>query len=219
MRRLALPARLPRQISRRISRQRAGVALAVTALVLGSLAAAVAVLAVRVDGASMAPTLRDGERVLLRPFSGGDSPARFAVVVGRFRTGGPLVVKRVIGLPGDRIEVSAGRVSVQPGGTGAWVVVDNPAWPAGSLGSTPCCGPDGRASTRAQAQPVPDGMLFLMGDNPAASEDSRTFGWAPVALLDGVVGWRVHPPGRLGGVGVEVGLRPTVDKSLPPDPR
>lgn len=219
MRRLALPTRLPRRPSRR----GLAVAAAVAALVLGSLAAATAVLAVRIDGDSMAPTLRDGERVLLRPRSGREQPDRFAVVVGRFRAGGPLVVKRVIGLPGDRVAVVIGggesRVKIQPGGQGAWSVVDNPAWDArGSLGAVSCCDPDGRATTQPEARLVPVGMLFLLGDNSAASEDSRALGWAPIDLLEGVVGWRVHPPGRVGGVGVTVGLRPPVDKAPPEDP-
>lgn len=221
MRRLVLPARRPRrvlpqlsrriprqisrQISRQVSRRGVGVALAVTALVLGSLAAAVAVLAVRIDGPSMTPALRDGERVLVRPFSGGDAPDRFAVVVGRFTRGGPLVVKRVIALPGDRVSMDTTGVRVQPGGQGRWLAVGNPAWGTAGPGGA-CCRPDGRATAQAEPAVVPAGMLFLLGDSPGASQDSRAFGWAPIALVEGVVGWRVYPPGRIGGVGVDVEL-------------
>jgi signal peptidase I len=183
-------------------------------LVLTVLAAAVAVLAVRVQGASMQPTLDDRDRILLRPFTGGGLPHRFALVVGRFETGGPRVVKRVIALPGDRVQIRAdgsgpGRVEVQPGGTGAWQRVDNPAWSTGQWAQgAACCGADGRATDAAAAVVVPPGMLFLLGDNPAASRDSLSLGWAPAELVQGVVGLRVWPLRDLGRPRAHVRLVP-----------
>ncbi|MBA3745051.1 MAG: signal peptidase I [Sporichthya sp.] len=175
---------------------------------LAVLAAATTITAVRVDGVSMTPTLRDSERVLLRPFSGGDTPARFAVIVTRFSSG-PTVVKRVIGLPGDgvRIDTVEGvtTVEVQPGGQGPWLVVDNPAW-TGSWGFVRCCRPDGQSGP-ADPQVVPTGMLFLLGDNPAASQDSRAFGWAPIEAIDGVVRWRLKAWVLPSGVHSHVQLR------------
>jgi len=196
-----------------IPRRPVAVAAILAVAVAGGLVAASAVLSVRVDGQSMQPTLRAGDRVLLRPFSGSSTPGRFAVVVGRFSRGGPVVVKRVIGLPGDRVEIltpGAGptRVVVQPAGGTRWLQVDNPAWRAGwGTGVVTCCELSGRASTRAEPQSVPAGMLFVLGDNPADSQDSRTFGWAPISLLDGVVGWRIYPLGDLGRLGGHVSLK------------
>jgi signal peptidase I len=180
----------------RFSRRSVGIAVAVLALVLATLAAAFTVTAVKVSGVSMEPTLHTGDRVLLRPFSGGDLPNRFDVVVTRFATG-PTVIKRVIGLPGDgvRIDVSGTgvTVTVQPGGTGPWLSVDNPAW-TGRWGTTPlrCCRADGQAGGQTGPQTVPPGTLFLLGDNPAQSRDSRSYGWAPVERIDGVVRWRLR---------------------------
>jgi signal peptidase I len=156
----------------------------------------------------MQPSFADGERVLLRPFSGGDTPARFAVAVGRFTDRGPTVVKRVVGLPGDRVRIEADRVEVQPAGTGPWLVVDNPAWSA-RWGPAPayCCRPTGQTGVAAEAQTVPPGFVFLLGDDPAASEDSRTFGWAPVRLIDGVVRWRLRAWVFPAGVRTQVQLR------------
>lgn len=179
------------------------------ALVLAALAAAVTVLAVRIEGASMAPTLGEGARVLLRPGSGGDTPARFAMVVVRFTDRGPTVVKRVIGLPGDRVRIdtTAGvtTVEVQPAGQGAWLAVENPAW-SRSWGFVRCCRPDGRSGP-AEPQTVPAGKVFLLGDNPGASQDSRSFGWAPIALIDGVVRWRLRAGVFPAGVGSPVHVR------------
>jgi signal peptidase I len=178
------------------------------AVVLAVLLAAMTVTAVRSDGVSMQPTLRNGERVLLRPFSGGDTPARFAVVVTKFSSG-PTVVKRVIGLPGDRVRIDsvngATTVEVQPGGQGPWLVVDNPAWTA-PWGYVRCCRPDGHAGP-ADPQLVPAGMLFLLGDNPPASQDSRDFGWAPIERIDGVVRWRLKAWVIPTGVHSQVQLR------------
>lgn len=182
-------------------------------LVLATLAAAVTVMSTRVDGVSMRPTFANGDRVLLRPFSGGDTPKRFDLVVGRFTDRGPTVIKRVIGLPGDGVRIETGgggepRVQVQPGGTGPWMLVTNPAWD-GQWGTVPlaCCRTDGNAGGQTGPQIVPAGSLFLLGDNPGASEDSRTFGWAPVRLLDGIVGWRLTARILPTGIHSQVQLR------------
>lgn len=178
----------------RLSRRTLGIGAGVVALVLATLGAAVTVLAIEVEGVSMAPTLDDGERVLLEPFSGGDTPDRFAIVVTRFSERGPTVVKRVVGLPGDRVRITGSVVEVQPGGAGAWLVADLPGWGGDGIATTvpACCRPDGKASVTTEPQTVPAGMLFLLGDDPSASEDSRSFGWAPVAEIAGVVGWRLR---------------------------
>jgi signal peptidase I len=47
---------------------------------------------------------------------------------------------------------------------------------------------------------VPDGQLWLMGDNRNASDDSRSHGPVPVARVIGEAVVRVWPPSRLGGL-------------------
>lgn len=158
---------------------------------------AVAALSVRVLGPSMEPTLRDGDRVLLRPFSGGDRPGRFAVVLTRTAERGPQVLKRVVGLPGDRVEVAAdGAVRVQPGGAGPWFVVEHPAWR------------DAPPARPVAPTEVPDGAVFLLGDNAAVSSDSRDYGPVPIEFIRGTVWLRTFPPGRWGTPGGGVRLVP-----------
>lgn len=196
---------------RTLRSRRVLIPLGVLLVTLVTLWAAVAVLAVRVSGQSMQPTLHDGDRILLRPFSGGDTPGRFALVVARFAEHGPQVLKRVIALPGDQVEIVPGEaVRVQPGGQGPWFVVQNPAWAAGGPTGTACCTAEGWSAPGAGPAQVPAGTVFLLGDDPAVSSDSRQEGWVPISQIRGRVWLRVHPPSRWGTPGDGVRLVPTI---------
>ena len=140
-----------------------GLMLFATAVVAGAIGAgATAGWAVRrwvaapagVESVSMAPTLRPGRRLLVRRLRAGESIARGEVVVIRSAELGRDVVKRVIGLGGERIYLGADgavRVNGRP--------LDEPyARPAPGV---------------AASYAVPTGTLFLLGDNRAASNDSR----------------------------------------------
>ncbi|RKE22380.1 signal peptidase I [Streptomyces sp. TLI_171] len=193
-----------------------GVVLAVLLTVALVAAVAVAALAVRVDGHSMQPTLADGQRLLTGPGSGGRAQ-RFDVVLLRTPGRQTTMVKRVIGLPGDRVEIlarpdgSAPAVLVQPGGAGQWYRVDVPAWSGQDRRATPCCAADGRKQSVGAAQLVPPGKLFVLGDNPDGSDDSRSYGWGELSAVSGRVLWRVWPPSVLGpldGAGALVPVTP-----------
>lgn len=166
--------------ARRWLRILAGVVLVVLGLAVTTVAVGAA-LSVRVIGSSMHPTLRDGDRVILDPFS--RSPQRFDVVAVQFTEQDPLVVKRVLAVAGDQVQVDTSQqVLVRPGGVGPWLRVHNPAWRD--------------QWTRLAAMPavtVADGSLFLLGDNPDGSQDSRQLGMAPQRLVRGAVWLRVHP--------------------------
>ena len=107
-------------------------------------------------------------------------PRRGDVVVLHDPSGGPeLLIKRVIGLPGERVTVADGRVYVDG------VPLDEPYLAQPTQGS-------GRSWV------VPPLHVFVMGDNAVASRDSRIFG--PVAL-DQIVGhavFRYWPPQQIG---------------------
>ncbi|CAM2996270.1 signal peptidase I [Skermania piniformis] len=194
-------------------RRRLTVVVALVAVPTTVAFAAAAVLSVPVTGQSMAPTLNPGDRIIVRPIDGA-AVERFDLVVARFTPTGPAVVKRVIGLPGDRVSVEDSStapvlVRVQPDGDDSWYAVQNPAWASHRQSSVgDCCRPDGRAGSRPQAELIPPGMLFVVGDNIDFSDDSRAHGWLPARLVDGRVVARVMPPGRLGGADRGVMLRP-----------
>ncbi|MFJ8045944.1 signal peptidase I [Kitasatospora sp. NPDC096147] len=198
----SVPADRPR---RRIGRLLLG--LLAGAVVLCVLAGvAVAALAVRVDGASMRPTLADGQRLLTVPGSGGAEVRRLDVVLLKRPGRDEVIVKRVIGLPGDRVRISSTpqepfEVLLQPAGSGAWYRVELPAWTAQAHRTGGCCTPDGTRTAAPTTQTVPPGRVFFLGDNPDGSEDSRSFGWGDLATVSGRIGLRVWPPAEIGRPG------------------
>lgn len=122
----------------------------------------------RVESSSMEPTLRPGQRLVVRRLRRTERVSRGDIVLVRSPELGRVVVKRAIGLPGERIEL----------GRDGGVRVD------GRLLAQPYARP-ARGPTATYA--VPEGRLFLLGDNRAASSDSRT--WRePYLPVEAVVG-------------------------------
>lgn len=102
-----------------------------------------------------------------------------------------LMVKRVVGLPGDELRLATGTGA--GGGGGA----DGPvAEAAGRSG-----GGGGSGEPQAAAAPttvVPAGHFWVEGDNSASSTDSATrYGAVPLGLLQGRVMGVVWPPSRM----------------------
>jgi signal peptidase I len=119
----------------------------------------------RIVSVSLTPTLLPGDRVLVNrlsygvrlPFQSGwllewGSPRRGDVIVLASPLDGKRLVKRVVGLPGDRLEVRDGRL---------WIN-----------------GQSDRAVPGPMLHPtvVPPRHYFVLGDNGEQSADSRCFG-------------------------------------------
>ena len=116
---------------------------------------------VRVDGFSMLPTLQDGEFVLVNKLAYRiGSPARGDIIVFRSTTVADLdLVKRVIGLPGDKVEVRNGKV-----------MLNGQALSEAYINAAP---------NYSGAWNVPNGYLFVLGDNRNDSSDSHQWGFLP----------------------------------------
>jgi signal peptidase I len=186
----------PRWTARKVLR--VGVAVLGAALVL-AIAIGLAT-SKRVSGASMRPTLRSGDRVLVDTSAyHKTAPGRFDVVALHAPGVPGLAFRRVVGLPGDRVQIRAidgqQHVLIQSGSSGPWymaVAGRQLDW------GGPCCGTDGTA-TGSAAVIVPAQEYFVLGDNPAASRDSRAFGFVARSRIVGRVLLRVSPPGSVGG--------------------
>jgi signal peptidase I len=149
----------------------------------------------------MLPTLHDGDdlladKLLLR----WDPPRRGDVVVVLESNGVP-AVKRVIGMPGDTVEIDAAprpAVLLEPAGSGAWQRLDEPYvqpnWQRPDL----CCDSSGRASAAASPLTLPPDEYFVLGDNRNVSIDSRSFGLVPRDRIVGRVLLRYWPLERRG---------------------
>jgi signal peptidase I len=116
-------------------------------------------------------------------------------LVGVSRPGEKDFIKRVIGVPGDRIYCcDEGRVVVNG------VPIDEPYLASNNaidLLPTPgICGPRQFAEVV-----VPPGELFVMGDNRGVSQDSRCQGTVPIDNVVGRAFFLVWPPSHWGGVG------------------
>ncbi len=92
-------------------------------------------------------------------------------------------IKRVIGLPGDVVE---GR--------------DGAVWVNGTRLDEPYLKDPNRPIAPFGPVTVPIDSLFVMGDNRAASQDSRFFGPIPVEDVVGKAFVIIWPPGRWGGL-------------------
>lgn len=138
--------------------------------------------ATRVYGQSMEPNLHTNERLVIEKLSYRfHAPRRGDVVVLRDPGGSPeLLIKRVVGLPGERVTIANGTVFVD---------------------SAPIAEPylDQETQGGGRSWVVPPFTVFVMGDNRSASRDSRVFG--PVDL-DEIVGRALFRYWPLSEVGI-----------------
>ena len=116
----------------------------------------------RVQGHSMLPTLHEGEYLIINKLSYQlDDPGRGDIIVLHYpRDPSREYIKRIIGLPGDQVEVSDGQVQVN-----------------GRLLREPYL--EGTPTYQTQSWTVPDNHFFVLGDNRNNSSDSRDWSFLP----------------------------------------
>ena len=114
----------------------------------------------RIDGSSMNPTLVDGEYLIINNLSYYlDEPQRGDVIVFQHPNNDLNLIKRVIGLPGDTVEIAKGEVILNG------VILDEPYIKA--------------PPTNTGHWEVPEDSYFVMGDNRNNSSDSRSWNYLP----------------------------------------
>jgi signal peptidase I len=135
-----------------------------------------------VHGQSMEPNLHENQRVIVDLVSYRlRSPQRGEIIVLNVpqRQSGDPLIKRVIGLPGDTIEIKGGAVLVNG------VMLEEPYLNQATLGNMP-------------AQIVPEAHVFVLGDNRGSSNDSRYFGMVSYEDIIGRAWLRYWPPAEVG---------------------
>jgi signal peptidase I len=140
---------------------------------------------VKVEGTSMAPLLSDQQRIFINKFVYHFEPIQRGDVVVFWY---PLdrkksFIKRVVGLPGETVEIRQGRV-----------------WVDGRLLDEPYVPPrftDGNSFAPVR---VPPEHFFVLGDHRNSSNDSRVFGTVPITQIYGKAVFAYWPVERFGAL-------------------
>lgn len=137
--------------------------------------------ATRVYGQSMEPNLHTDQRLVIEKISYRlHPPRRGDIVVLRLdRRPDELLIKRVIGLPGETVEIRRGIVYIngQP--------LDEPYVVY-------------RSQETYKPRRIPPMHVFVLGDNRSASNDSRIFGPIPFDNIVGRAWFSYWPPSSIG---------------------
>lgn len=135
---------------------------------------------VQINGSSMRPTLKEGEAIILRQ----TKEVEEGDIIG-FYYGGKILLKRVMASAGDEIDIDReGNVSVNG------KMLDEPYLEEKTLGKCDLEFP----------YEVPEGTIFVLGDNRAISMDSRikSIGCVEKEQIVGKVIFRMWPLARMG---------------------
>lgn len=135
---------------------------------------------VRVDGTSMEPTLHNGELILVNKLAYKFSqPVRGDVIVFYFpRDPEQEYIKRLVGIPGDKVRVENGQLYVNDQLVDEPYIAAPPNYPGEWV--------------------VPVGQFFVLGDNRNNSYDSHNWGSVPGEYVVGKAVFIYWPFERLG---------------------
>jgi signal peptidase I len=173
------------------------VAVIVGALVVALVVKTFLFQAFYIPSGSMEPTLEEGDRVLVNKLSYDlHDVNRGDVIVFELdpEDVGPDgikdLIKRVVGLPGDVIETRDGEVYIDDAPIDEPYLADGTVTGQTSEGQNPAI----------ERQTVPEGHVYVLGDNRSNSAESRDRGPIPIDSIVGRAFILVWPPGDIGGL-------------------
>ncbi|MBD2021376.1 signal peptidase I [Leptolyngbya sp. FACHB-36] len=137
---------------------------------------------------AMLPTLQVNDRIILdKTAYRTQTPRRGDIVIFQptkslqqqnFKE---VFIKRVIGLPGERVEVRNGTVYINKKPVKEAYIAERPQYQYGPV-------------------VIPRNSYFVLGDNRNNSHDSHYWGFVPRDLIVGKVVWRYYPLDRAGSL-------------------
>lgn len=144
----------------------------------------------QIKGASMEPSFYTGEYILTSKITYKfRSPHRGDIIVFRSPKNPDIeYIKRIIGLPSDKVMIKNGDVSVNGN-----LIQENYIAARTNLW-------EGGFTKDGQQLIVPQDELFVMGDNRPRSSDSREFGTVTVSSIIGQVFYRYYPANKMGWI-------------------
>ena len=140
---------------------------------------------VRVEGNSMLPRLHDSERVFVNKFLYRVSDIERGDIIVFWYPGNTSksFIKRIIGLPGETLEIRSGLVSLD-----------------GKPYREPYVPPAFEDRSDFGPVKIPDNHYFVMGDHRNTSNDSRSWGTLSANLIFGKAIFRYWPLSRIGSI-------------------
>ncbi|CQR48344.1 Signal peptidase IB [Paraliobacillus sp. PM-2] len=143
-----------------------------------------------VKGESMYPTLQDGDRIMISKVT---PINRFDEIAFHAPDTDENYVKRVIGLPGDSIEMKDDMLYINGKAYQEEYLTDKKQTAVNNYFTENFTLEEITGETV-----VPDGYLFVLGDNRPVSRDSRRFGFVKEDSVIGDVVFRIWPLDAIG---------------------
>lgn len=144
-----------------------------------------------VSGSSMLPNFHNNDYLIIDRISyRTGEPQRGDVIVLKYpRDNRQYFIKRIIGLPGERVKIQQG-----------YVLVYNQQNPDGLRLNEPYLSSQAETIGRSDTVTLGEGQYFVLGDNRTGSSDSRVWGVLPRENIVGRAWLRVFPVGSFGTV-------------------